>query len=571
MAGFFAEIGSCSKFKVQKNFNNIINEEYSSNTFMLRRFTINKFIDDKCFFQNNDYILIIDGVILNKNLFTEQNIPLTWEQIIINLYEKNGDSFFNVFRGSFSGLLYDKKADKWIIFTDHIGSKFIYYSTFNNTLLVSQDISVLYDYLKQNDISYSLDINSAYMLLSYGFMLEENTLCDKIKKLLPGHYIVLKNKNIELFQYYKLSNKPNIDKTEHEFIEEMDTHFQEAIKLEFEKDREYGYKNLVGLSGGLDSRMTTCVANKIGYKKQINFTFSQSNYLDEIIPKKIAEDLNHEWIFKALDNGLFLEDVDEITKITGGNILFFGLAHQNSIYKYLNFENLGILHSGQLGDVVYGTFYKSNNSNAKYSLGDGAYSKKYLGKIKDFEFKLDYENQEIFNFYNRGFSGANNGLIVSQEYTETLSPFYNIDVLEFALSIPVKLRFKHKIYKKWVVTKYPQAANYIWEKTKNPISKNPISIANKEVFPNQILPLIMRKIGLSKQIDSKRHMNPIDYWLRTSKNLNIFFDTYYKEHIQKVTNPKLKLDLEELYTTGNGTEKVQVISLLSAIKLFFYD
>lgn len=59
--------------------------------------------------------------------------------------------------------------------------------------------------------------------------------------------------------------------------------------------------------------------------------------------------MKHEWLFKALDNGLWLYNLDNVLEITGGNVLYYGQAHGMSLYKYLNFEDFGILHSGQLG------------------------------------------------------------------------------------------------------------------------------------------------------------------------------------------------------------------------------
>lgn len=63
---------------------------------------------------------------------------------------------------------------------------------------------------------------------------------------------------------------------------------------------------------------------------------------------------------------------------SGGNVLYYGTAHSNSLLKYLNFENLGLEHTGQLGDVVLGSFVKAGDVDTRYSLGDGAYSNKFI-------------------------------------------------------------------------------------------------------------------------------------------------------------------------------------------------
>ena len=84
---------------------------------------------------------------------------------------------------------------------------------------------------------------------------------------------------------------------------------------------EYGYNHICSLSGGLDSRMTAIVAHEMGYDQQLNITFSQSDYLDETIAKQIASDYGHNWMFKSLDNGIFLFDIDSCSFLING-ILF---------------------------------------------------------------------------------------------------------------------------------------------------------------------------------------------------------------------------------------------------------
>lgn len=539
--------------------------------FQINRFTINKFMNDKLFFEKEEIILVLEGVILNKIDLLQKYKYNSWKDLVLALYKNNKD-FFKEFRGSFSGLIYDKKLDECIVFTDHLGTKHLYYYLENQSLFVSSEISDIYFYFKGKNIDYQLDIDSAYNLLSYGYMLEDDTLCNKIKKIKPGTYIYLKNNKIENIEYYKLPlAAKTIHLNENEIIDKIDEKFRKAVQMQFEKDIEYGYNHFVALSGGLDSRMTSWVAHEMGYVNQINFTFSQSDYLDETIPKKIASDLKHEWIFKALDNGIFLKDIDAINMMSGGNVLYYGLAHGNSMLKLINFENLGILHSGQLGDIVIGTFIKTISESGLSKL-DGAYSKTLL---KRGENKTSNNTPEIIEqklIYQRGINGANNGLVATQNYTETISPFYDIDFFEFCLSIPIELRMGHNLYKKWIINKYPKAAEYIWESIGKKISTKElnIEIKDKNISVSKIIPLILYKLGLKKSaLNTKSHMNPLDYWYSTNENIRLFQEKYFKENIDLINDAKLKEDCSQLYNRGRAIEKNQVLSLLSAVKLFY--
>lgn len=563
MPGFNISIGKLKFTNQYVDSCNLVCDSITNNRFSIQKFTLRKFENDKIFVDQPQYTLVLEGVILNKQSLIRPG--LSWQESVIILYREIGDSFFSEFRGSFSGALYDKKTDKWIIFTDHIGSKHVYYTRIGEEIYLSSEIVDLYELFKRSNIDYSLDHQGAYMLLSYGYMLEDFTLCSQIKKLKAGSFIKIDQGGFSICEYYRLPEIHDENVLEEDAVEQIDQLFRKAIALQFEKDKEYGYKHFVALSGGLDSRMTSLVAHDLGYIEQLNFTFSQSGYLDETIAKKIASDLKHEWIFKALDNGLFLKDIDSIALISGGNALYYGLAHGNSALKFINFNTLGVLHSGQLGDVIIGSYGQGDpNDRSK------PYSKVLISKVNVLipEF---YKTLELKNIYQRGFNGINTGLLPAQKYTETLSPFYDVDLMDYCLKLPIDLRVNHGVYKKWVLNKYPQAANYIWETTNDKLTATVFSIRGKEFTFKKLQKTIFYKLGLSKSAtETPFHMNPLGYWYKTNLELKKFQDTYFEENIEGLNDYPLVLkDCKKLYSNGSAMEKNQVLTLLSAMKLFF--
>ncbi|AKP52434.1 asparagine synthetase B family protein [Cyclobacterium amurskyense] len=572
MPGFNLSIGNfrfpSKKIGANLNFNSI-----ESDGFTVNNFTIKKFENDKLFVDCESCLLVLEGVILNKATLLQSS--LNWEKTVINLYQRFGETFFSKFRGSFSGFLFDKTEKKWIIFTDQLGTKQLFYTFSDGKLLLSSEISDLYKFYKFHNLDVGFDEQAGYMLLSYGYMLDDHTLSSKIKKLEAGKFIKFdKDQNFSINTYYKLPKSfISNDYDQYELIEELDKKFQNAIELQFEKDKEYGYQHLVGLSGGLDSRMTSWVAHEMGYTDQVNFTFSQTNYLDETIAKKISTDLRHEWIFKALDNGIFLKDIDRINQITGGNVLYYGLAHGNSLFNILNFNNFGIVHTGQLGDVIIGSYIKNLSKNNLNNLG-GAYSNKFKLKVNSSIKKFkDFGDLELTMLYQRGINGTNAGLLAAQCYSETISPFYNLEFFEFCLSIPINLRINHNLYKKWVLKKYPGAADYIWESTKRKLgANNPyISYKGKSIPIQKISSILLSKLGIKKSaIETKYHMNPLDFWYNSNSQLKYFQDSYYLNNIDLLNKfNSLQDDCKTLFNSGNAIEKNQVLSLLSAYNLFF--
>ncbi len=153
MPGFIAEI---SKDKLLGNFGNsrmkslISGTITNSKTYFVERHTINKFLNDKAFYEDDDFIVLTEGVILNslalqkKYFGTEKSNANLMAEIAIAMYKEKGERFFADFRGSFSGLFYDKKADLWLIYTNHVGDKQVFYTQTENGIAFASEITLAY-------------------------------------------------------------------------------------------------------------------------------------------------------------------------------------------------------------------------------------------------------------------------------------------------------------------------------------------------------------------------------------------------------------------------------------------
>lgn len=550
-------------------------------TYSITRYTINKFLNDKAFYEDENYIVVTEGVILNslnlqkQYLGSDESSYIKMAKTAIEMYKKKGETFFSDFRGSFSGVFYDKQSNIWLIYTNHIGDKQLFYTQTNNGIAFASELTWLSDYRKNNNFSYSLDVEGAYYILTYGFMIEDHTLFNEIKKINAGKYARIKNNEFTIQEYYQLNNSPNERESENEIIENLDYLFKKAIKLEYDKDKEYGYKHFASLSGGLDSRMNVLVAHYLGYTEQLNWTMSQTNYLDEKIAKKIASDFNHEWIFKALDNGTFLCGiVDEMIDLQFGTIIYSGSAHSRSFIKNFNCSDYGLEHTGQLGDAVLGSYLTNVNKKNNSLLGEGAYSQVLIERLSSFKLKGQYENTEIFKFYNRGFTGILQGNMITQEYTEVASPFLDIDFMNYCLHIPNKYRLNEQIYIKWILKKYPQAAKYKWEKINARINAKWINILGRHILlkdlPIKILNKLVPFTKRNKSAKKNGSMNPSDYWYATNPSLKADLDNYYNETLNCVSKryDSIKKDIELLYK-GCVIDKLLALTLLGALKKYF--
>ena len=549
---------------------NRIYKNLNSDNWYLELSGIKKFQNDKTLYENEKYIVLIDGVILNLSILKSQYNVNNLEQLAIKMYEKLGEKFFNEFRGNFCGFFKDKKSGKVLIFTNHTGERAIFYYQINNEIIFASEIKHIIKFMKKRNIKYTLDKRGVYCMLTYAYMYDNITAIQEIKRILPGSYIKLADGKIENISYYRISNKVvNNNETENQIIDKIEEKFKKAMELQVNKNKEYGYADVAPLSAGLDSRMTNYMIKEISNKPVYNFTYSQTGQLDEKTPAKISAELKNHWLFKSLDNGLALYYIDGSLNFSEGLIYYVWAAQLYDFMKTINCDGVGLIHTGVGGDGVLGGHYIKGN---KYEIGDGAYSIKLIDKLKKIISCKEYEHSEIGIMYNRLFNGVVLGYsTVFQYYTEAMSPFMNIEFMDYCLSIPIEYKKSHNIYYKWVRAYHPNAAKYSHNGKKIPKNNSiRVSLRGKK-YPISSIPSMIKN-ELKAKLNKNSSMNPMQYWYETNSTLRTKMDTYYNDNINLMDEyEEVQNDMKELYESGTAMEKTQVISVLSFMKKYFKE
>jgi asparagine synthase (glutamine-hydrolysing) len=532
-----------------------------------KRSIINKFINDKIFVDKSDLFICIDGTILNAASLMDDLKVMDIFYLIQNLYNRDSSAFPSQLRGDFSGVIYDKRQDSWIIFNNHIGSKpvFYYFDEIKGDFIFGSEFQMVLSGMKSIGCNSRISEMGAYCLLSFGYMLGNHTLVEGIKRLPPGSILRYQQGRISIVQYYQLKNTPYIDLPDDQIIRELDTRFRAAIRAEYEKDLEYGYNHIATLSGGLDSRMNVCYGKKLNFASLLTICFSQGNYADEKIAKQIASDWGYEFLFSSLDNGNYLKEIETHVRVNDGLTYYSGAAHVYSMLHLINWTQFGLLHTGQLGDAIMGTYllvpkHQDINESIANKFATSIKLREHLPREILSHIENAYPNDELFAFYERGVNGIFNGYRVIEQFSEFSSPFLYLDFLEYAMRIPPKKRYREKIYLDWIQKKAPETTGYLWEKTGLLITAGRLRIIIRNVIKN-----LKRKIRGPSPKDS---MIPFDYWYETNSDLRSSFEDYYTRHISLLNDhPSLKEDAKYLFEQGNTLEKTQVLTLLAAIKL----
>lgn len=168
-------------------------------------------------------------------------------EVIAHGYEEWGEKVVNHLRGMFVIVLYNKNKDELFIARDRLGIKPLYYTQVDGRVVFGSEIKGL---LSGFNINREVDQDSLYKFLTARIHdTNQDTFFKNIKRLLPGHYMVINNTGefqIEKYWNPTYSTKFSSEKSDAEYSKEFRDIFIEAIKLHLIADVPVG----VTLSGG---------------------------------------------------------------------------------------------------------------------------------------------------------------------------------------------------------------------------------------------------------------------------------------------------------------------------------
>lgn len=530
-----------------------------------------KFENDKLFYTDGQKTVLLDGVVFNKKELMEDRGCKSWRETVDQLIREDPKTFQKELRGSFCGALLEGSVLE--LFTNQSGEKTIYYTQEESLFSAASHNNILTAYLKEQNIPVMPDLQAHRELLATGSILHGGSPFQGVRRLTAGKYLLAEDGRCEELRYHMFHNVPEHDLTLEECVEELDKRFRKAVDRIFSKNEEYGYQGECDLSGGLDSRMATWVAHDLGYRNILNVCYCQSGNIDHTISRKIAHDLGNEYFFLPMDGGELLTDVDESVDKIGGQVSYILSTGANRAIKQINMDKIGLTCMGLWGEAIKadkteGSDHTPPNHTSRYS------------SVVNFhlpeDYKKEYNTYEQMNFYEYGAPFILSSMIIRQQVCEAFSPNVDVDYLEFIYKTPLRYRKNYLLLKTWVVTKYPEAAKYVWQTERMPVDK---SYHHQFYFPKlaedayRFVLRCFNKVGrifnLPMQFTLPEEMNPFDQWYCTNRTLRQFLQNYYQENIGRVADAQLQADVRKTYEQGGARDKLQAVNLLAVYKRYF--
>jgi asparagine synthase (glutamine-hydrolysing) len=174
-------------------------------------------------------------------------------EILPHLYGRMGDAVPEALNGIFAFAIWDSERRRALLARDRLGVKPLYYAEVGGVLLFGSELKAV---LASGLVPTEIDLEAMDLYLSLGFVPGPRTLLRHVKKLLPGHRIVVESPAVRVERYWRYPEPaPITDRPEEEWREQLLDLLDDAVAGQLMSDVPLGAM----LSGGLDSSLVVAL------------------------------------------------------------------------------------------------------------------------------------------------------------------------------------------------------------------------------------------------------------------------------------------------------------------------
>lgn len=215
--------------------------------------------------KEEDLIIVYNGEVYNFKEIRKSLESLGYKfnsktdtEVILYAYQEWGEGCLAKMNGMFAFAIFDKKKRKLFLARDRMGEKPLYYYFDNNKFIFASEIKAI---LENHTIKRILEPQGVVNYFTFGHSIAPDTIYQGIKKLLPGHYLIVENDQIKIKEYWALFvDGSKEDRGLEYYKKEIGRIFDNSVKDRLVSDVPLG----AFLSGGVDSSSVVAMMARNG-------------------------------------------------------------------------------------------------------------------------------------------------------------------------------------------------------------------------------------------------------------------------------------------------------------------
>jgi len=429
----------------------------------------------KYYFKGN---VFLNDKLLNQEKLAESIYPLIC--IENEIQEKELGQFLKGLNGEFA--IVAETESRIFCTVDRLRSIPLFYTVEGGDFLLSDNA-----YFLKDRINSRLNEKNAAEYMVAGYVTGEETLFDGVKQLRSGEFLTYQKKEdrLKTFYYFRFLHGNYFELPESQLLKMLDQVFVNTFSRLIESTIKQGKKLVVPLSGGLDSRVIVAMLKRLGANDITCISYGGKGNREAAISKKVAEALGYDWLFVEYTTRKWYkcynsEEADYF-KMWAGNLS--SLPHMQDFLALKELKSQGKLPDnsvfvpGHSGDMLAGShiprYYLDNSKkyDSETFLADSL--KKHYNLWKwPHELELEQIFKEKINKSAAGLEIKDNdscaNAIEFLDFNERQAkfiinsvrayeffgyewrmPFWDAELINFFLKVPMKYRISQDLYKKY--------------------------------------------------------------------------------------------------------------------------
>jgi len=258
--------------------------------------------------EDNTLVLVFNGEIYNylelRSRLIERGHVFSGQtdsECLLHLYEEYGTEMLSHLRGMFSFLIYDTISKTSFAARDFFGIKPFYYTLAKGKFMFGSEIK---SFLAHPDFEKQLNEEALAQYMSFQYSVLPETFFKGVYKLLPGHYLIYKDGQLETHRYFAPKFKA-AEMTLEMAVNAIDKVVGDSIKAHMVSDVEVG----AFLSSGVDSSI---VAARFGGQKCFTVGFDYNDYNEIAYAKELADKIGIEHHSKTITKEEYWEALPKV-------------------------------------------------------------------------------------------------------------------------------------------------------------------------------------------------------------------------------------------------------------------
>jgi len=296
-------------------------------------------------------------------------------EVLVHLYEQEGLDFLRKLRGMFAIALWDAARSRLVLARDRLGEKPLYLRQEPHRLLFASEIKSI---LEDDEVPRRVNAAALPEYLTLGYVPAPHTLFEGIRKLLPGHCVIVEKGEVRDREYWDVRFDEVEELPEGEWIERIREKLLETVRLQMISDVPLG----AFLSGGIDSSAIVSAMSRFSSQPvktySIGFEGEDSYYNELPYARIVAEAFrtdHHEIIVRPEVSELLPRLIWHLDEPIGDSAFV-----TTYLISRMARESVTVILSGVGGDELFGGYrrYLGDNLRRYYGLLPSAVRSRWL-------------------------------------------------------------------------------------------------------------------------------------------------------------------------------------------------